>query len=352
VAAHNLTGGSALYEGSVAATHLKVVGLPVFSVGETGDDENPLEHRFLTYIRASEGIYRKLILRNRRLVGAVAIGEWSELAALQEAVTHRRRLGLAAVLRFRRSGHLWAEAGKDGVAFWPATAMVCNCASVSRGRLTDAVAGGCCTIECLGDETGAGRVCGSCRPLLAALVGAQARPAVAPGRAALLGATLATLLLLLAFYWPGPMAPASSAQKGEWPQRLWTDGVWKQVSGYSLLGLGVIGLALSLRKRWTRFSFGDYGWWRVAHVALGLAALTVLIAHTGLHAGQNLNFYLLVSFLALTKVGSLASTVVALEARPSRASRRLKAFTTWAHILLVWPLPALLAFHILSVYYF
>jgi nitrite reductase (NADH) large subunit len=43
---------------------------------------------------------------------------------------------------------------------------------------------------------------------------------------------------------------------------------------------------------------------------------------------------------------------VALEARPSRASRHWKQLATWTHILLVWPLPALLTFHILSVYYF
>jgi nitrite reductase (NADH) large subunit len=352
VAAHNLTGGNAFYEGSIAATDLKVVGLPVFSVGETGDDENPLEQRFLTYAKPDEGIYRKLILRNRRLVGAIAIGAWSELAALQEAVTRRRRLGLAVAWRFRRRGRLWAAPGEDGVAFWPAAATVCNCATVSRGRLTDAVARGCASVECLGEATGAGRVCGSCRPLLAELVGTQAQPVVAPGRNALLGATLATLLLLLAFYWPGSIAPLASVQAGAWPQRLWTDGVWKQVSGYTLFGLGLVGLTLSLRKRWSRCALGAYGWWRVAHVTLGLGALAVLVAHTGLNPGNNLNLYLLLSFLALTKLGSLAGTVVALETRPSRASRRLKAVTTWAHILLVWPLPALLGFHILSVYYF
>ncbi|HJX58170.1 MAG TPA: FAD-dependent oxidoreductase, partial [Thiobacillus sp.] len=64
VAAHILSGGQARYAGSVAATHLKVVGLPVFSIGETGDDENPAHHRMQTFQRPEASLYRKLILRN------------------------------------------------------------------------------------------------------------------------------------------------------------------------------------------------------------------------------------------------------------------------------------------------
>jgi nitrite reductase (NADH) large subunit len=352
VAAHNLSGGHARYEGSPAATLLKVVGLPVFSIGETGDDENPAEHRVRTWAQPESPAYRKIILRNGRLVGAIAIGEWPAAAAVQEAVVHRRRIGALLQWRFRRQGQLWGERGQDGVAYWPAPTTVCNCASVSRGRLGEAIAGGCATVECLGERTGAGRACGSCRPLLAELVGAQATPANIPGRAALLGSSVASLLLLVAFLWPGAIAPVTSVQGGAWPEKLWTDGMWKQVTGYTLVALGLLGLALSLRKRWSRFRLGDFGWWRVVHVALGVAALAVLVAHTGLHTGNNVNFYLLASFLGLTKLGSLSGMVVAVEARPSRASRRWRRLTTWAHILLVWPLPALLGFHILPVYYF
>jgi len=352
VLAYGLSGSDVRYEGSVAATHLKVVDLPVFSIGETGDDENPLEHHTLVFAREGDGIYRKLILRSGRLVGAIAIGECPEAAALREAVTHRRRIGLVGRVRFRRQGRAWNRAGEDGVAFWPGVSTVCNCAAVSRAHLSEAIAGGCASVECLGERTGAGRVCGSCRPLLAELVGAQAAPTVIQGRSALLGSTFATVALLVAFFWPGAILPGISVQTGAWPEKLWTDGTWKQVTGYSLLGFGLLGLTLSLRKRWSRFTRGEFGWWRLAHVVLGLGALALLVVHTGLHSGINFNFYLLASFLALTKFGSLSSVVVALEARPSHASRRWKQLAVWTHILLVWPLPALLVFHILSVYYF
>ncbi len=352
VVAHRLTGSRAHYEGSVAATHLKVVGLPVFSVGVSGDDENPAEHRAQVYARPESSVYRKLILRNGRLVGAIGVGDWPEAAAVQEAVIHGRRIGPLTQWRFRQQGQLWSERGQDSVAYWPAAATVCNCATVSRGRLTQAVADGCRSIECLTDATGAGRVCGSCKPLLAELVGAQARPPKVPGRRILLVTSLVSLALLVAFYLPGGFRELGSAQAGVWPQRLWTDGFWKQLSGYTLLALGLIALGLSARKRISRINIGDYGLWRAAHVVLGLAALAVLVLHTGLRLGNNLNFYLLASFLVLTKLGSVAAAVVAVETRPTRASRRGKQFATLAHIVLAWPLPALLGFHILSVYYF
>lgn len=352
VAAHHISGGQARHEGSVASTHLKVVGLPVFSVGETGDDENPLLHRMLTYQRLQDSVYRKLILRNGRLVGAIGIGDWPEAAAVQDAVIHQRRIGPLLKWRFRQQGQLWSERGQDGVAFWPAPATVCNCAAVTRAHLSRAMAGGCRSVECLVEATGAGRVCGSCRPLLAELVGAQAQPTAVTGRRTLLWASIVSLLVLGAFYLAGGFRALDSAQESLWPQRLWTDGFWRQVSGYTLLTLGLSALLLSLRKRWSRFVFGDYGLWRVAHVVLGVSMLGVLVLHTGLRLGNNFNFLLLASFFLLTKLGSLASAVTAIESPPTRASRRWKLWSMRAHIMLAWPLPVLLGFHILSVYYF
>lgn len=352
IAAHNLCGGRARYRGSVSATRLKVVGLPVFSIGVTGDDENPTEHRASLHAPAGADGYRKLIFRKGRLVGAIGIGDWPEAAAVQEAVIHQRRIGPLNRWRFRRHGQLWSERGQDGVACWPAAATVCHCAAVTRGRLAEAVSGGCHSVECLAATTGAGRVCGSCRPLLAELVGAQALPTPVTGRRTLWWASLASLLVLAAFYLPGGFRELGAAQDSAWPQRLWTDGLWRQASGYTLLALGLAALLLSLRKRWTRFTFGEFGAWRLAHVALGLGMLGVLVLHTGLRLGNNFNFLLLASFFLLTKLGSLAAVGAAAETRPTRASRRWKQWTTLAHIMLGWPLPVLLGFHILSVYYF
>jgi bacterioferritin-associated ferredoxin len=49
--------------------------------------------------------------------------------------------------------------------------MVCGCLAVNRGTLTQAQLKGCTTVSDLTRQTGAGSMCGSCKPLLADLLG-------------------------------------------------------------------------------------------------------------------------------------------------------------------------------------
>ncbi len=353
VLADHLSGGKARYVGGLAAAQLKVVGLPVFSVGEVGDDESELHHRFVVHAPKEEGIYRKLVLRGNRLVGAISIGDWNEWPRVQEMVLQRCFVSWWARARFARSGRLTpAEGEAPDVAAWPATATVCQCAAVTRGALTAAIREGSTTLESLGERTSAGRVCGSCRPLLSQMLGAAASPIVAVGRRTLIAATSVALALLVALLGPYVLPIATTVTRGWTIDALWHAGFWKQVSGYTLLGLSILGLGVSLRKRVRRVTVGDFAWWRIAHGVLGALALAFLVAHTGLRFGSNLNLLLMSSFMALTVVGVAASGAVALERMPTRASRALRRATTLTHIVFLWPLPALLGFHILSVYYF
>jgi nitrite reductase (NADH) large subunit len=73
VLARRLAGeDDAAYEGSVTYTSLKVSGVPVFSAGEVAD-EAPGEA--LLFRDLGHGIYKRLLLRDDRLVGAVLVGE-------------------------------------------------------------------------------------------------------------------------------------------------------------------------------------------------------------------------------------------------------------------------------------
>ena len=350
VAASNIVGEPATYRGSVAAAQLKVVGVPVLSVGRVGEEEHPAEFRHAVHARGND--YRKLVLRRGRLAGAIAIGTWDEAGRIQEAVTHGRRVWPWQQLRFRRHGRLWPEQEAQRVALWPAAATVCNCAGVTRGALSQALASGCVTLERLSAHTGAGRVCGSCRPLLAELVGAAAQPVRQRGRGLLTaGSALALLVAILLAAW-GPVPYAETVQGGFKPERLWSDGLWKQVSGYTVVGVSVLGLLVSARKRIARVTFGDFAWWRIAHVLVGVTTLAILIAHTGFSLGHNLNFLLMLGFLKLAAIGAVAGAVTALERRPTRFAKHVRAWASTTHILLLWPLPALLGYHVLSVYYF
>jgi nitrite reductase (NADH) large subunit len=100
-------------------------------------------------------------------------------------------------------------------------------------------------------------------------------------------------------------------------------------------------------------SRGAFATWRTAHAAVGLLTLIVLALHTGMRLGDNANFALLASFATVNVVGAAAGSVTAVEQAYGAVfgayCRRL--FVT-AHILAAWPLPLLIAFHMLAVYYF
>ena len=170
-----------------------------------------------------------------------------------------------------------------------------------------------------------------------------------------MGLLLASLLslFLVSYSIAGPAAKMASSVESVWYQvdQLWRDNLLKQISGYSLMAVFLIGLLISLRKRLSWFKWGQFASWRFFHSAFGLISLGVLWAHTGFHFGANLNWWLMFVFVALNLLGAVAGIVAAMEARNnSERARRLRPILTKAHLLLFWPLPVLLTFHILSVY--
>jgi len=350
VAAHTVAGGNATYAGSTLATRLKVVGLPVFSMGFVTPETTPDFSSAMTY--RSKTVYRKLVTRRGRLIGAVVIGDCPELSRLQEAVTHRRRVWLWQIVRFVHTGLLWPEEELGSVAAWPATATVCNCTGVTCGVLRQAVAEGCATPEALAARTGASTVCGSCRPLLAELAGSSAPPEPARGWKVLAGtsgfAGIATLILALVV-----LVPYAATVQVPWQwDMLWRESLWKQVSGFTVLGLTVLLLVMSLRKRIRRFTLGDFPLWRLAHVLLGVLTLVGLAVHTGGRMGSNLNFLLMAAFLTAITVGAVAGGVIAFEHRLGAGVAKLRRSWLWTHILITWPIPVLLGFHVFKSYYF
>jgi nitrite reductase (NADH) large subunit len=137
---------------------------------------------------------------------------------------------------------------------------------------------------------------------------------------------------------------------------IWRNGAWKQASGFMLLGLSLASLAMSARKRWRVVSsreWGDFGYWRMAHGIVGAMGLVILLAHTGMRFGLHLNFLLMTIFTAANLAGAVAGGVAGFEKRFSSASAlRVRRWLNCVHLLLVWPLPTLVGFHVLSVYYF
>lgn len=160
VLADVLTGAkpNARYRGSKVYTRLKVVGVDVASMGDV--DGREADDEVVQVIEEKRGIYRKLVIRDDRLAGAVLVGDTSAAAGLV------RRFERGDPLPANRLD-LFASADRTGET---AGQVVCNCHAVTNQTLSEAVRGGCHTLQDLAARTGAGTGCGSCRGQLAALL--------------------------------------------------------------------------------------------------------------------------------------------------------------------------------------
>jgi nitrite reductase (NADH) large subunit len=260
VLASNFAGSRKRFTGADLSSKLKLPGITVANLGEFQANAGALTFQNAT-------TYRQLILRRNRVVGAITVGDWPELNRIQEAIDSGRRLWKLQLARFERGGTLWPERDFVDVAQWPAGALVCHCMKVKRGILSQAVARGCDSVEGLAQATGASTVCGSCKPLLGALVGARASLQPAKGWKTLIGASAIALLLALLIAFAGPVPITESVQTGWRIEALWRDAFWKQTTGYTLLGLCLASLGLSLRKRIKRFALGNFAGWRAIPAA-------------------------------------------------------------------------------------
>jgi nitrite reductase (NADH) large subunit len=359
VVADVIVGGNATYLGSLTVSRLKVVGQSVCSMGEVAEADLP-NTPFISEVSFrddKEGVYRKVILLRGKILGAVGYGDWQELNRIQEAYRTRRTIFPWQLLTFRFTGRLWVSDEPNDVTAWPENAVVCQCNNISQGELVDAIDGGCDSLSALATETRAGSVCGSCKPLLSQLIAHQSEGEVSREKEkgwlpVFLASVIALCMAFLVSMTPEAQVATSVQQQG-WFEGIWNDGFYKQVTGFSLLGLSVIGLLMSLRKRMGWQWMGQFAYWRVVHVLLGLLCVVTLVFHTGFHLGSNLNQLLMFNFLAIIVLGTAAGLIMSFSDKLNVMKvNRIRKFWNWLHILVTWPLPALLATHILSVYYF
>lgn len=352
VAAHNISGLPGRYRGSSVATRLKVLDLPMFSMGAVNEYSRLNLASEFVHRDEKAGTYRKIVTERGRIIGAIALGEFPEMSRVQEMILQNRIALPWQRWRFARSGTLWPEQEPGAVTEWPAGAVVCNCTGVTRGEISRACAAGARTVEQVALATRASSVCGTCRPLVAELAGAAGPAVPVRGWKVLLGSCSVALkgAAVIALVIAVPYA-ATVQVPWQWDM-LWRESIWKQVSGFTLLGLTVLLLILSLRKRIRRFTLGDFPLWRIAHVLLGTFTLAGLAVHTGGRLGSNLNFMLMASFLGVVALGGVAGGVIALEHRLGAGAARLRRTWLWTHILITWPIPALLTLHVLKTYYF
>jgi nitrite reductase (NADH) large subunit len=108
VLSQHLAGRPASYAGSVVATNLKVSGVGVFSAGDFIGGEN-CESIVLSDVR--HGTYKKLVISESRLAGAVLVGDTTDALWYLELIrSHAPTARIRADMMFGRSLALASEA--------------------------------------------------------------------------------------------------------------------------------------------------------------------------------------------------------------------------------------------------
>ncbi len=337
------------YRGSINNLQLKIQQHRTSIFGSI-DHQEATTYSFSNRLK---GVFRKLLVHQNVIIGMVVIGDWSEENQVKAYIQNKQKIANKRLLNFEKDGFLWDEAESTSILKQPADYIVCLCESVTRGQLSKAMDEGNRTIETLCQKTGAGLTCGSCKPLLGEMLEVPLPNLVMRHHKLIYACSIFSLLLIALLFFSTPIAASISVQATWKVEMLWYDNFWKQVSGYTLLGLCVLGGAISARKRWKKLKVGNLDNWRLFHAVVGVIALLILIIHTGFRLGNNLNLALMLVFLAATTTGSLVG--VFMSKNHHWTDLKLREHRKWwsrVHYTLLWLLPALLAYHIFAVYYF
>jgi nitrite reductase (NADH) large subunit len=170
VLAQRLSGASrdAVYTGSSTSTKLKVMGVDLVAVGEK--DAASESDEVVTYADANHGIYKKLIVRDGKLAGAILLGDGTGSPRLLQVFQRGEQVpDDRAELLFPMD----PDQGQSTVADSPDSLQICNCNGVTKGTIKEAIHSGKHTLRSVCEGTRAGLGCGSCKVDVQAILEAE-----------------------------------------------------------------------------------------------------------------------------------------------------------------------------------
>ncbi|MEU1719836.1 FAD-dependent oxidoreductase [Nonomuraea sp. NPDC005692] len=167
VAAEVITGGKARYRGSRLVTRLKARSVELAAMGETQLGEEHAE--VVRFSHRARGTYRKLVIRDGRLVGAILLGESDAVGTLTQLFDR------GGPVPGDRAGLLFPGLSTAPVAgspvLMPDAAEVCRCNNVTKGQIRACWEAGARDVAGVAAATRATTGCSTCRDAVEGIVG-------------------------------------------------------------------------------------------------------------------------------------------------------------------------------------
>ncbi|WP_298720647.1 nitrite reductase large subunit NirB [uncultured Ferrovibrio sp.] len=180
VLAKTLAGEQAAYHGSVMATKLKVTGIDLFSAGDFAEAKDREE---IVLRDAGRGIYKRLVLKDSRIIGTVLYGDTADGAWFFQLLRERKDISEM------RDTLIFGQGYAGGAPLDPTAAVaalsddaeICGCNGVCKGRIVAAIQeNGLSSLEEVRAVTKASASCGSCTGLVEKLISFTLGDAYAP----------------------------------------------------------------------------------------------------------------------------------------------------------------------------
>jgi ferredoxin-nitrate reductase len=142
------------YKGSLSMNILKMHGLNLASLGMVEISSQSTDYQEVIFIDKAKHYYKKCIIYQDKLVGAILIGDKSEFLEFKDLIFNGIELSDKRLELLRSGKKAEPVLGK----------LVCSCNGVGEGNLQKEIENGCDDFGQLCQKTGAGTGCGSCRP--------------------------------------------------------------------------------------------------------------------------------------------------------------------------------------------
>ena len=144
---------SEAYKGSVLMNILKFNDLNLCSIGEISVPDNDPSYEEIIFTDISKRYYKKCIVKDDLLIGAVLVGDKNEFAEFKTLIESKIEMSDKRDTLLRGSSNDKPILGK----------LICSCSQVGSGNVEEAIAKGCTNFTELCNTTGAGLGCGSCK---------------------------------------------------------------------------------------------------------------------------------------------------------------------------------------------